>query len=37
MYPKGKEPADFQKTEEYKELFKQRVKSQFDMLGYSIK
>jgi hypothetical protein len=34
---KGKEPIDFQTTEEYKELFKQRVKSQFDQLGYSTK
>jgi hypothetical protein len=35
--PKGKEPIDFQTTEEYKELFKQRVKSQLDQLGYSTK
>ena len=36
-YPKGKEPVDFQSTNEYKELFKQRVQSQFDKLGYSIR
>jgi hypothetical protein len=36
-HPKGKEPIDFQTTEEYKELFKQRVKSQFAQLGYSVK
>jgi hypothetical protein len=36
-YPAGKEPVDFQTTEEYKELFKQRIRSQFDALGYSIR
>jgi hypothetical protein len=37
VMPKGKEPVDFQTTEEYKELFKQRVQDQFDKLGYSIR
>lgn len=35
--PKGKEPVDFQSTEEYKELYKRRVQAQFDKLGYSIR
>jgi hypothetical protein len=37
VMPKGKEPVDFQTTEEYKELFKQRVQAQFDKLGYSVR
>lgn len=36
-YPKGKEPIDFQTTDEYKELFKKRVQEQFDQLGYSVR
>ena len=35
--PRGKEPVDFQTTEEYMELFKNRVQSQFDQLGYSVR
>jgi len=37
VYPKGKEPVDFQSTEEYKELFRQRVQNQFSKLGLSIR
>jgi hypothetical protein len=37
VYPKGKEPINFQSTAEYKELFKKRVQEQFDELGYSIR
>lgn len=36
-YLAGKEPVDFQSTEEYKELFKKRVRNQFDKLGYSVR
>jgi len=35
--PKGREPADFQKSQEYQELFKKRVNDQFDKLGFSIR
>ena len=37
LNPKGKEPEDFQGTEEYKELFKQRVNNQFEELGLFIR
>jgi len=35
--PKGKEPVDFHKTEEYKELFKQKVTSQLSSFGLSVR
>jgi hypothetical protein len=36
-YPNGKEPVDFQSTQEYKELLKKRVNEQLDQLGLSVR